>query len=249
MIIINNPSNPTGSTTPLSALRSLVALAAPRGIILLSDEVYRPLFHSLPGPPPPSLLSLGYSNSIATGSMSKSFSLAGLRLGWMASCSADLVERICGGRHFTTISVSQLDDQVASFALSPEVLPRLLSRNLALARRNLDMLSDFVDRFPQRLQWVRPTAGTTAFIRFLEPPAAADGGGDGRPVQDDTELCLSLLRDTSALVVPGRRCFGRDVDFEGYVRIGYVCATEVLENALDRLGRWLQTENPIGSTA
>ena len=59
MIIINNPNNPTGSTIPKSVLTSLVELARPKNLIILSDEVYRPLFHGIspmdavrPSPPP-----------------------------------------------------------------------------------------------------------------------------------------------------------------------------------------------------
>jgi aspartate/methionine/tyrosine aminotransferase len=88
MIIINNPNNPTGATTPKSVLKDLVEFAREKDIIILSDEVYRPLFHGI-GPMdaefPPSILSLGYSKTISTGSMSKAYSLAGIRCGWIAS--------------------------------------------------------------------------------------------------------------------------------------------------------------------
>lgn len=47
MIIINNPNNPTGSTIPKSVLTSLIEVASKQNIILLSDEVYRPLFHGI----------------------------------------------------------------------------------------------------------------------------------------------------------------------------------------------------------
>jgi len=59
MIIINNPNNPTGSTIPKSVLTALIELARPKNLIILSDEVYRPLFHGISPmdavrlPPPP----------------------------------------------------------------------------------------------------------------------------------------------------------------------------------------------------
>ena len=83
MIVINNPNNPTGAAIPTSVLEDIVAFARPRGIIILSDEVYRPLFHSLPSgqAAPPSILGLGYDKTVATGFMSKAFSLAGIRVG------------------------------------------------------------------------------------------------------------------------------------------------------------------------
>lgn len=87
LIVINNPNNPTGATVPKSVLGQIVEFAKERGITILADEVYSPLFHSLPDgqPAPPSVLSFGHEKTISTGSMSKAFALAGIRLGWVAS--------------------------------------------------------------------------------------------------------------------------------------------------------------------
>lgn len=113
MIIINNPHNPTGSIVTKATLDALIDIAEKYDLIIHSDEVYRPLFHSIsPGAPefPPSILSLPYSKVIATGSLSKAYSLAGIRVGWIASRSPDIVDACAQARDYTTISVSQLDD-------------------------------------------------------------------------------------------------------------------------------------------
>jgi aspartate/methionine/tyrosine aminotransferase len=47
LIIINNPNNPTGATIPKSILQSLIDVAREKNIIILSDEVYRPIFHGI----------------------------------------------------------------------------------------------------------------------------------------------------------------------------------------------------------
>lgn len=78
--------------------------------------------------------------------MSKVMSLAGIRIGWIASNSRDLVESIAAVRDYTTISVSQLDDAVAAFVLEPSTWAKLLQRNLDLAKANLAALQSFCRR-------------------------------------------------------------------------------------------------------
>ncbi|KAI9848941.1 MAG: hypothetical protein M1838_000321 [Thelocarpon superellum] len=233
MIILNNPNNPTGAILARSVQQRVVDVAAAHDLIILSDEVYRPLFHSIAATDPeypPSILSLGYARTIATGSMSKVHALAGIRVGWIASQDPALLEGLQQARDYSTISVSQLDDQIAAFALSPEVQPRLHERNTTLARQNLDILARFVAEC-EACSWVKPVAGTTAFVQFAT---------EGQPV-DDEKFCKALYHATGVMFCPGKRCFGNDVDFRGYVRIGYACETETLRQGLDQVKEFLRT--------
>jgi len=234
MIIINNPNNPTGATIPKSVLKGVVDFARERNIIILSDEVYRPLFHGISpidAEYPPSIVSMGYEKSIVTGSMSKAYALAGIRVGWIASRSKEIIEALASARDYTTISVSQLDDQVASYALSASVIHALLGRNIGLAKTNVALLEKFVNEHSSVCSWIKPTGGTTAFIQFKK---------NGELV-DDVALCLDLLEKTKAMMLPGSRCFGHEngFDYKGYVRIGYVCKTEVLKEALEKMGKYV----------
>lgn len=232
MIIINNPNNPTGSVIPAALLCDIVNFCESRDIILLSDEVYRPLFHDgCEGPhSSPPATSFIYEKVIVTGSMSKAFALAGIRIGWLASRDKMIIETLAAARDYMTISVSQLDDQIASYALSPGVRFRLLQRNISLAVHNLSLVQAFVEEHLDICSWTRPVAGTTAFIQFRS---------GGVPV-DDVNFCRDLLRKTKVLFCPGSLCFGSGHDFCGFVRIGYVCNTEVLEAALSALRNYVR---------
>jgi aspartate/methionine/tyrosine aminotransferase len=235
MIIINNPNNPTGATIPKSILQGIVDFAKERDIIILSDEVYRPLFHGMSVSDdeyPPSIMSFGYAKTIATGSLSKAYALAGIRVGWIASRDRTIIESIASARDYTTISVSQLDDAVATYALSASVIHSLLKRNLALAKTNIALLEKWVDDHQRIVSWVKPNAGTTAFIKFER---------DRHPV-DDVAFCIDLLEKTKVMVVPGSKCFGNEKEFKGYIRLGYVCETEVLTEALERLSKYVGEE-------
>ena len=231
LIILNNPNNPTGAVLGKTFLQEVINIASEKNITIMGDEVYRPLFHSispLDKEFPPSLLSMGYSNVVVTGSMSKAYSLAGIRIGWIASRSSDLIEKIAAARHYTTISVSYFDEQVAAYALHPCTVHNLLARNIQLAKTNLALLEKFVIKNEDECEWVKPTAGTTAFIKFHR---------EGKPV-DSVDFCKKLLEATGVMFVPGSTCFGDE--FKGYVRIGFVNQTDIVKEGLEAATKFIR---------
>ncbi|KAI4597170.1 hypothetical protein KJ359_004682 [Pestalotiopsis sp. 9143b] len=231
MIVINNPNNPTGATIPTETLKQIVDVARKHNVILFADEVYRPLYHGMEEDKiPPSALSLGWKKTVVTSSMSKAWALAGIRVGWIASRDASIIEKVAVARDYTTISVSQLDDQVATYALSDKVRPHLIQRNIALARQNLALLEDFVRDHSDYVSWVKPNAATVAFVQFKK---------GGQPV-DDEQFCVDVLEKTKVMILPGCKCFGHGNAFKGYVRIGYVSETEVLREALEQLSAYVR---------
>lgn len=235
MIILNNPNNPTGQIIPKPQLEEIVEFAQEKGIMVHCDEVYRPIFHSI-GPSdedfPPSTINMGYDKVIVTGSLSKAYSLAGIRTGWIASKNKEIIEKIAEVRHYTTISVSQLDQAVAAEGVSQNCVHALLGRNIQLAKKNLEMLSNFIDEHNWACSWVKPVAGTTCFVKFHKM---------GRLV-DDTEFCKRLIDKTGVMLVPGSKCFGDGKDFKGHVRMGFVCETEVLKEGLEKMRGFMEEE-------
>ena len=221
MININNPNNPTGSVMGEGLLREIVEIAREAGAWLLCDEVYRGLTHQ-GDPYGPSVADL-YEKGISTGSMSKVYSLAGLRLGWIAGSGeqGELRERLNRQRDYHIISVGRLDDLLAAVALeSREAISR---RNLAICRENAAILEDFVQSQP-RISYVKPQGGTTAFLKYHLPMASAD-------------LCRKLQAETGVMLLPGSA-----LDVEGYLRIGYCNATPVLREGLEVFDAWLNRQ-------
>jgi len=176
------------------------------------------------------VLSLGYANTIATGSLSKAYSLAGIRVGWIASRNRDIIEKCANVRDYTTISVGVLDQRVAAFALGPDCVSRLLSRNINLCKTNLELLEKFVRRHDEECEWTKPVAGTTAFVRFVR---------GGKPV-DSVAFCKMLMDKTGVMVLPGSYGFGQE--FKGFVRFGYANKTEVVKEGLDKLREFMKKE-------
>ncbi len=215
LIAINNPNNPTGSLMGREMLQEIAVIARDAGAYVLSDEVYRGTNQQGDG----MAVSMAdiYEKGISTASMSKAFSLAGLRLGWIAA-PREVIEQVAIHRDYNTISVSMISDHLAAMAL--ESTPSLLARSQAITRTNLGILADWVAQEP-RITWVRPKSGTTALLKYdFEMPSR--------------EFCVKLLTETGVMLTPGSA-----LDMEGYLRIGYANNPEILQSGLTRLSEFL----------
>lgn len=206
----SNPNNPTGALLSDKELKEVIALAKEHDIFVFSDEVFSPLFFTEDHPSP--IVSLGYEKAVSSGSLSKAYGLPGLRLGWIVTRDAALRKAIIKARDFTTISVSRLDDGVATYALSDAVRPYLLKRNIALCQESLNLLQAWLDKNEKRVRWKRPVSTGTAFVQIL--------GEDGKPV-DDAVFTGKVADEGGVTVIPGGVAFGDqgEGDFRGYLRI------------------------------
>lgn len=228
LLIINNPNNPTGSaisTKKLEEIHAIVREKAHPEAMILCDEVYSPLWHSIPQDEqvPSSMLDLGFDNVLVTGSLSKAYALAGLRVGWIATKRKDLLQRFLSIRDYNVISVSSVDDELAARALGPKAKAKLLERNTNLARTNRAILADWIEK-TEGVHWVPPVGGNTALVYL----------GDG--IKDE-DFCASLCETRGVNVVPAGLCFGQ----RGYVRIGYVGDTQQLEDGLKHIAEHLKS--------
>lgn len=216
LIVLNNPNNPTGALMDEALLREIVDVARSCGAYVHCDEVYRGLEHE-PGTRAPSIADL-YERGVSTGSMSKTYALAGLRTGWIAG-PQDVIARCLARRDYTTISCGVLDDALARLALAS---PAVLERSLALVRGNLAIVDAWLATEP-RLSHLRPRAGTTTLVRY-------------DCALPSMELCQRMFEHNGAFVVPGAA-----FDEEQSFRLGYACAAEVLSDGLAAVSAFLRT--------
>ncbi|PSC02790.1 aminotransferase [Alsobacter soli] len=215
LIAINNPNNPTGALMDRPMLEEIAAIARAAGAWVLCDEVYRGTDQQ--GSGMTASMADIYEKGVSTAGMSKAFSLAGLRLGWVAG-PREVIEEVVRHRDYNTISVGMIDDHFAALAL--ESRDKILARSQSITRGNLAILADWVDGEPL-VSWVRPRSGTTALLKIaLDMPSR--------------DLCLALLQETGVMFTPGSA-----MDMEGYVRIGYANAPDVLKAGLARVSDFL----------
>ncbi|WP_374369167.1 aminotransferase [Dongia sp.] len=215
LIAINNPNNPTGSLMDEAFLRAVAKIAEDCGAWVLCDEVYRGTDQTGDGFTT-SIADL-YGKGISTGSMSKTYSLAGLRLGWIAA-PVELIQAVSIHRDYNTISVGMLDDHFAALAL--ENRAKVLARSQKITRGNLAILDSWVAAEP-RISYVKPQSGTTALLKYEADLSSED-------------FCVRLLKETGVMLTPGSA-----MDMEGYLRIGYANNPEVLTAGLARMSEFL----------
>jgi aspartate/methionine/tyrosine aminotransferase len=186
LIVVNVPHNPTGALPDPATYATVVDIAADAGATLLSDEVYR--FLELD---PLALLPAGAdagAHVASLGVMSKSFALAGLRVGWLASRDTALLDKAARFKDYTTICASAPSEILALVAL--QAREAVLTRSHAIVDANLALLDRFFARQAGRFTWVRPRGGSIGFPRLL-----ADVPID--------RFAADLLEAEGVLVAPG----------------------------------------------
>ena len=191
LLVVNFPHNPTGAHVDAAIMRRLADIASDAGALLFSDEVYRGLEYA-PQDQLPAAADLS-PGAASLGVMSKSFALAGLRIGWIATRDAALRDRIARLKDYTTICSSAPSEVLALIALRAR--DRVLARSRAIVATNLDHARRFAVKHDRLLEWVAPRAGSVAFPRFA--------------TLDATELSARIATNGSALLMPGT-VFGAD---------------------------------------
>lgn len=217
MICINNPNNPTGALMTPEMLKAIVAIARDIDAYILCDEVYRHLTQTDKWCD--SIADL-YEKGISVSSMSKVFSLAGLRLGWIATRDPEAIKAFLSHRDYNLISCGMLDEAIAGLALAHS--EKLLARNKEIVQQNLAILDAWVQREPH-VHYAKPQAGTTALIYYdIKIPSYT--------------FCEQMYHTTGAFVTPGD-CFEQPYSF----RIGYACKKQVLLDGLAAISKFISS--------
>ncbi|MCF0260769.1 MAG: aminotransferase class I/II-fold pyridoxal phosphate-dependent enzyme [Erysipelotrichaceae bacterium] len=212
MIILNNPSNPTGALLSRQELLQIADIARRHDLWVLCDEAFL-----LPDADHPSFSDL-YEKGISTSSLSKTLGLAGIRLGWIKG-HPDVIAAIAVRNDYTMISAGPLRDTAAWIGLKHRKV--FLDRAAAIMEQNRRDIENWLQT--TRLFSVKlPAAGTTCFMKI-------------HGEVDDVALCQDLLRDTGIFFVPGS-CF----DTPGYVRLGLGQKQNSLPEVLKALDSYVQ---------
>ena len=215
MICINNPNNPTGALMSEQILREIVEIARSADAWILCDEVYRHL--SQEDGWCPSIVDL-YEKGISVSSMSKVFSLAGLRLGWIATHDMSVIKSCLSHRDYNLVSCGVFDEMLAAAALKHR--DKLLERSRKIVRENLQILDDWVGSEPH-VNYVKPKAGTTALVYYDLDISSY-------------EFCEEMYKKTGAFVTPGD-CF----EVPHSMRIGYAYGKQDLIDGLKAISEYI----------
>lgn len=210
MIILNNPSNPTGTEYSNEFLNELIEICEPNDTYILCDEVYRGLNNEVS-------ISDMYENGISTSSLSKVFSLAGLRLGWIKA-NEYMIHKINVRRDYSMISTGPLVDTLGRLALKHKDELILRAKNIISTNKNI--VREWLKENP-RFECVLPSGGTVCFLKY------------GFDLKSETFAKL-LLAEKDVFFVPGS-CF----DKENYFRLGLAQDSNKLKKGLDELSNFV----------
>lgn len=215
MICINNPNNPTGALISDRMLHEIAEIAGSVDAYVLCDEVYRHLTQE--DIRCESIVDI-YEKGISVGSMSKVFSMAGLRQGWIATHDMDVVRSCLSHRDYNLISCGMFDEAIAGIVLKHK--EKLLARSREIIRTNLAVLDQWIAE-EKHVYYTKPQAGTTALVYYdLDIPSY--------------EFCERMYYETGAFVTPGE-CF----EEEHSIRIGYANDPEILKDGLRAISRFI----------
>ncbi len=217
VVLVNSPHNPSGALLARDRFEAVVRFVERRGCWLFSDEVYRGVEHD-PAKRLPAACELS-PRAISLGVTSKAYGLAGLRVGWLVVRDAVLRAELAAYKDYLSICGAGPSELLATIAMRHA--EEIAGRVRALCMENLKHLDAFMARHADRLEWVRPSAGTIAFPRVRQADAAP--------------MCRQLLDATGVLLAPGA-LFDAD---PRHFRIGF--GRRSLPEALAQFDHWLAT--------
>ena len=199
MLVVNFPHNPTGYVPDLEQFNRIIEIARSHDLYIFSDEMYWLLEHEEQKRLPPAVDC--YEKAISLFGLSKTFSLPGLRVGWIVTRQDELLRSLSALKDYTTICGCAPGEILAIMALRQK--ETILEANQNRIRTNLEEAREFFTRHDRLFTWLEPMGGSTAFLKL-------------NPNFSVVEFCEKLLEEKSIMIVPGEI-----FDYAGnYFRIG-----------------------------
>jgi aminotransferase len=222
-IVLNSPSNPTGTLYPRETIEAIVEEAAYRGVYVISDEVYDHLVYD--NQDYPSVLSCcsDLDHVMVINSFSKTFSMAGMRIGWLTA-SQGAIKKLRRYHMFTTTVANTPCQWGGVAALKGD--RKFVNDMLAEYTRRRDRLVTLIDETPN-LRGYKPGG---AFYIFPSLPEGVNG----------SNVALRMLREIGVCTIAGDT-FGETC--HNALRISYSTSLENIEMAFERIIPWMTKQD------
>lgn len=229
-IVTNFPHNPTGALPDAATFTAILDLARHRDIPVVSDEVYRHLEFD-PARRLPAAADLD-ERFVSIGVLSKSYGLAGLRIGWIACRNPELRRRILQLKDYTSVCAAAPSEILALIALRAH--DQVVAGCAALVAENLRHVEEFFGRWPELFEWTPPAAGPVGFPRLLAEVSI-------------DRFVTDLVTTEGVLLLPGSAFGNRDNRFR--IGLGRRNMPAGLARIDDFLSRNLASLSPRRATA
>ncbi len=201
--VVISPSNPTGKIFTENDLQQIAEALKDTGIYLISDEIYSDLYFT---DEKPRSASEFYDRTIIVSGLSKSLSMTGWRVGWLASSQTDVVKAALTLHGFLTVCTSAISQKASLLGWTAEA-----QQAKAEAREIYKKRGEFLIKLLQDEIGLRGTHPEGAFYTMV----------DVRHLGDDLEVAEKFLQNR-VITVPGI-AFGTEA--KGFLRVSF-CNTE-----------------------
>lgn len=224
MVVVNVPNNPTGATLLVEQQNELVNAVADAGAYLLWDTAFTELSYDTSPLMDPGLT---YNRTITLGTLTKTYGLGGLRVGWCLA-EAEILEQCVRLRDYITLNLSPLIEYIAQKVV--ENIDDISTIRLQQSRFNRNILTKWVEEHEDFVDWTRPQGGVSSFIKF-------------KNMANTDIFCSQLASKYNVFLLPGQ-CFGHP----SYVRLGFGGPTSILEEGLLRISHALKQRTIFDET-
>jgi aspartate aminotransferase len=232
LLILNSPSNPTGSVYTRAELESLaeVILAHPQ-LVVLSDEIYEKLIYDA---------SIGHvsiatlspelkARTIVVNGVSKAYAMTGWRIGY-AAASKEIAEVMGKMQSHTTSNPTTPSQWAALAALTgPDT-------EIDMMREAFDVRRKYMVSALNAIPGIHCLAPQGAFYAFPNVASCFGKKSKSGTITDSASFCELLLKDALVACVPGSG-FGAD----DFVRLSYATSMENIQKGMKRIQDWVAT--------
>ncbi len=222
ILILNSPSNPTGAVIDERTLRAIADIVVEKDLVCISDEIYE--YYLYGKDRHVSIASFGdeiKKRTFVVNGTSKSYSMTGLRIGYLAG-DVEAVKKIGILQDHSTSNPTSISQKMAVAALK---LPKSYRSEV---RDKFEKRSKLMYELLSKVRGFKPFVPQGAFYAFCD----ITGTGLGSET-----LCDRLLEEANVAVIPGKS-FGSDK----HVRFSFACGEKDIEEGLKRVMEWTQAK-------
>ena len=223
-IILNSPSNPTGAAYTRQELEALTEVIAPRGIFVISDDIYEKIvYDDFPFCNIASISEEMKKMTVVVNGVSKAYAMTGWRIGYAAGPS-EIISAVTMIQSQSTSNPSSISQKAAVEALMG----------------NQDVVTEMVREFRNRRNYIVEKLNAIPGITCMTPSGAFyvfpnisllfGRSWQGKTISNSSDLAGYLLEEANVAVVPGGE-FGCD----HYIRLSYATSMKNIEEGLQRI--------------
>lgn len=223
ILILNSPSNPTGAIMEKKDIEAIAKIVVERDLICISDEIYE--YYVYKGLKHFSIASLGEEikkRTFVVNGTSKSYSMTGLRIGYLAG-DAEVVKKIGILQDHSTSNPTSISQKMAAAALA---MPKSYREDV---RVKFEKRKDLITRLLRGIKGFEPFDAEGAFYVFCNIEKTGLGS-EG--------LCERLLEEAHVAVIPGKS-FGSDK----HVRFSFAASEQDIQEGIQRIANWSGKNN------